>query len=187
MNRRPTSLIVVTVAWLLLGAWQLLGATFDLLNIIGVQIAVSRGGITSPYSAYFVLGTWGLVVLKWAIAVLIVVSAYCLWQLRPWARKSLEIISWVFLTLTVAFGIFWMYMFLEATSSMPRSARSTFEWMSWVALGVFTGVGTALGVSVGLLRSHAIRSAVAPETPAEEGDDQLTPSARRYVIPSVPS
>jgi hypothetical protein len=190
VNRRPTSLIVVSVVWLLLGAWQLLGASVDLFDIIRLQIEAAGGTTAAPLAPHlgtFIVGGWLVVLLKWALAVLIIVSAYFLWRLRGWARKSLEVVSWGFLTLLVGAAGYWMYVFLEASSKLPPSVRSSFDPLFWRVIAVVVVLVNVLVVSVGLLRSTAMRRAVASARPEVDGGDQLTPSARRFVVPSVPS
>jgi hypothetical protein len=189
VSERPTALKVVSGLWFGLGVWKLLATSLSFIHLIGLQIAMADSSPAMGFGAgimpWMLAGGWVLTLVQWGIAALITVSAYYLWKLRPWARLSLEIVSWVSLVVVAGFGAFWMYVFLEATSHAPRSMRAQFDWMGWLALALFTGVSIALGVSIGLLRGRSIRAAVRPA--AGEIDEGLGDEARKYQSPALPS
>lgn len=177
----------MSALWFLAGAWSLIRATQGFIQLIGMQIQLAGAPPAFGSSWRFVpwlLGAgWVFTLIQWGFAALITASAVFLWMLRPWARTSLEIISWLLLVLVVGFGGFWLYMFLEMTAHVPPSMRSQLDWMGWIALGTITLTSIALGTSIGFLRGRTIREALQPVL----RDAPLSDDARRYEVPAFPT
>lgn len=188
MNEKPTSLKVLSGIWFLIGAIELLRCLLSFFNLIGMQISSANDPAPANPSGMMpvmIAGGYAFTVLYTAIATLITVSAIYLWKLRPWARTSLEVVSWIGLVAVVCIGILWMYTFLEMSSHIPELARDQMDWVGWIALALFTVGSTAHGVSIGVLRSRKVRDAIAA---ARQNEASIADSEHRlpYEVPSLP-
>lgn len=100
-----------------------------------------------------------LKITKTALAALLLVAARSLWQLRAWARTTLEVFSWLGLVVEGAFVAFWAYAWsgtIGFASTLPVELALTVGLM----FGFLLAVVGLLIASIFLLRSASVRRAV---------------------------
>lgn len=163
MSSRPLPLVLAGGGWLVLGGLGVLSALSAVLQLVVAQVRLA----TEPVPRFFSFGaelvavSWGIALVSLASSVLVTcAAAVLLSRPRRWARRTLEVVSWLgmlgFLVLAAWFG-----------GTFGLSGIGAF-------LGVLLILASTMGVSVLLLRSegvHRVVEAAEMERRAERAHD----------------
>ena len=107
-----------------------------------------------------------IALLQIAVSIFVLIAGIQFLKLRKWARNGLEVISWVGLILTVAFGIIWVISWVSMSSKIPiQESASVQPPMFGVFGAVMGGVVTLFWaapiiVIIYFLRGKVIKGAV---------------------------
>jgi len=109
------------------------------------------------------VGNYALNLVETGLTVLALMSAYYLWQLRAWARTSLEVLSWLGLVAFGGFALLWLGMWLPMSGHLT-SLPTGFIVMACAAFAIPVAFVFAFGASIRILRGRTVREAVAQAT-----------------------
>lgn len=161
MNERkpPTCVTVIGWVWIILGAFMCFSAIMGLLVFLMMnQLAAGSYPRMKAETPAFVRIFPLLTLAQVGLASVGVVAGVKLLKLQAWARAALEGLTWLFLTFTVGFGVFWVITWCSTSS---RGGPSGFE-----ILGAVMGVvslafyGVPMGVVLKFLRGKTVKEAM---------------------------
>jgi hypothetical protein len=176
VSTRPTSLSVVAGGWIAVGSLQVLGSLNWFVDLIRFQIAAATHRIPADFARqtqWMVVAGYAFAIVSLAFTGFTVVSAAQLLRMRSWARTSLEVISWFQLALALAGGLWFAFGFAAFFGSSGIGG-----WLA-VPLAMFSITAGLLFVSLWLLRSDAVRSAVNQATADRMVESAMDPDSPR--------
>jgi tellurite resistance protein TehA-like permease len=88
-------------------------------------------------------------------------------KLEPWSRTALEVLTWVLLVFVVAFGIFWLFMWIWMARNAPSLAFTVMGAVMGTCITALYAV--PLGIMLKYLRGEKVRNAMIG--PIELGGD----------------
>jgi hypothetical protein len=171
--RRPVGIAIAAGLWIAMGALMILGAVmggfaYFMMNVMGPPLPPPSANMPPAFammeSIFQYFGV--LIVLQFILAVIAIWAGVALLRLKPWARATIEILSWLAFLYTVGFGIFWVYLWCSMTGLMPKDDTSINSEMIQI-MGMVMGVvitamfAVPLGIMIRYLRGTEARAAVA--------------------------
>jgi hypothetical protein len=172
---RPKAVTVIGWLWVVLGVLFLLRALVNMIlwkilkpdmlgfleTFAGVPPAQQR--FLRPLFEH--LGA--LQTIEATLSAAVIVIAFRLLRLRPWARVGMQVVCWLVLAAVAAFGAFWVWLCRSVAAAVPSSAASSFERFGLVAgLAFCLAVAAGLAVMIALLSSSRVREAFRHTPPA---------------------
>lgn len=168
-DERPKAVTVIGAAWLIFGGFRFLGGLFGLImwKLGGMQDLFQRptafSGLLPMRILRSVFRQFGVeVTVQMLVGLVVVFCAIGLLQLRPWARRAIEVLCWLGLTFVVCFSIFWVFLWtgvIGEAASHPPEYRSLAVSITLLLTG---GLALAFVAMIRVLRRADVR-AVFPE------------------------
>jgi hypothetical protein len=163
-EKRPTCVTVIGWAWIILGGLMCLSATMAFVSSIMIgEMAKDSPGVPFIFKIFPLL-----TIVQIGVAVLGLFSGINFLKLKAWSRNVLEGLTWLLLSFTLGFMVFWIFNWISMTSGHGSSG---FGVMGVVMGVVITGIyGVPLGIMLKYLRGPKIHNAIygiADQTHAE--------------------
>ena len=165
---RPKAVTVIGWLWLVLGFLFLFRALVNLIvwrilkpDMLGFLDAF--GNVPPPQQMMLRPLFEHLTALQTCEAILsaaVIVVAFQLLRLRPWARVGMQAACWLVLVYVVAFGAFWVWLWGSVVTAVPPSHASSFGRIGLIAgLAVLLAAAGGLVAMIVLLASSRVREA----------------------------
>jgi hypothetical protein len=153
IKKRPTSVIVISIFWIIVGFLSLFWAFMG----IGLLISSKKPEIIFvTLASTFALG----------IGLLKIVSGINFFKLRSWARTTLEVISWIYFILSIFEDCLYLFNILNlAFKGIDEKTRYILNFMN---LGTSLVFSIIFGTIIYYLRSKKVKDAMAKEPREEE-------------------
>lgn len=172
---RPTSVTVISWVWIVIGCLMILGGAMGFFSYTMMQ-EMSGGqafpselppdvpGSFKPMMVIF-SNFQIIAALQVFIAIIAIVSGIQFLKLRSWARTTLEGLTWLSLTYIIVFGLYWIYMWVSMTGSIPQEhMQPGMEYFKYfgVIMGTIVNLifGAPLVIMLIKLRGSVIRNVV---------------------------
>jgi hypothetical protein len=123
MNKTPTSVMVLGIIGIILGALGVCGIGFSVL-VMSVPMGPPNPALTALYDdPIYRMSMWIMIPIGMALLAWLVIASIGSLKLKPWARKSMVVYAWVALIQTVIGGIFNMgYVVPKMMAAMPAAS-----------------------------------------------------------------
>lgn len=158
LEERPTSVTVIGWAWIVIGALMAFSSVMALfISIIMARMLADQpaGGDELP----FMLQIFPfLAAAQFIVAGVGIASGICFLKRKAWARKALEVLTWLVLSFLVAFMVAWMASWITMTGDAEVSGFSAMGVV--MALGITALYGIPLAIMIRYLRGEKVRSAM---------------------------
>ncbi|HVR41596.1 MAG TPA: hypothetical protein VMU84_21045 [Thermoanaerobaculia bacterium] len=150
----PRSLAIVGWVFAGFGALQLLGGAVGLVVFSVMNLTPANLPPEMRVVGLIMVHFREIAIIQIALASLMITGAVALLRLKAWGRVLLQFVAWLLLVYTLAFGVYWV--------RSASATRGPFA-MVFVGMGVMNAVMYAipLGIAIRVLRSEAVRAAVA--------------------------
>jgi hypothetical protein len=174
--KRPTSITVISWVWIGIGILMVFGGFMGFISYAVMQV-MSEGQPFPPdlppeFQAEFkpmMLLFRNFHILAGAqfiIAIIAILSGIYFLKLRSWARTTLEGLTWLSLLYIIAFGIYWVYIWISITGNIPQDEMGRgmeyFKYFGAVMGAVINLMFAApLVIMIVTLRGKTIKSVVA--------------------------
>ena len=168
---RPKSVTVIGWLWLVLGALFLFRSLVNLViwrflkpDILGFleafgEVPPSQQRMLRPLFEHLT----ALQVCEAILSVAVIVVAFQLLRLRPWARVGMQAACWLVFVWVVAFGAFWVWLWGNIATAVPPSHASTIGRIGLIGgLAVLLAAAAGLVVMIVLLATSRVREAFRP-------------------------
>jgi hypothetical protein len=153
-EKRPTCVTVIGWAWIILGGLMCLSAIMAFVSSIMIGEMVKDSPDVPFIFKIFPL----LAIVQIGVAVLGLFSGINFLKLKAWSRNVLEGLTWLLLSFTLGFMVFWIFNWISMTSSHGSSG---FGVMGVVMGVVITGIyGVPLGIMLKYLRGPKVHNAI---------------------------
>jgi hypothetical protein len=160
----PTCVTVIGWFWIIIGVLMAFSGLMGALAFTSMS-QIPHSHIKTHSTEFFQSGVFSFVfhhlvifaILQVCIAILSIIAGINFLRLRAWARATLEILSWLGLTFTVSFGVFWLF-----DCRIPSENISFISNIFGVGLGIFMLViySVPLVVIIKFLRGMTVRTAI---------------------------
>ena len=171
IQTRPTSVTVISWAWILLGIITILGglmATFCFIminNISALRALPEQIPSELRPLTLFLKNISYLAVVQFVFSAIAITSGIQFLKLRNWARLTIEGLTWAMLLYILFIGSYWLYMWLSIPEGLPGDIIFS-EISRFNISGVFLGsmfnliFGIPLAVMLVKLKSSRIKTLV---------------------------
>jgi hypothetical protein len=153
-EKRPTCVTVIGWAWIIIGGLMCLSAIMAFISSVMIgEMSQHRPGSPFIFKIFPLLA-----IVQIGVAVLGLVSGINFLKHKAWARNVLEGLTWLLLSFTLGFMVFWIFNWISITSG---DGFSGFGMMGAVMGVVITGIyGVPLGIMLKYLRGPKVRNAI---------------------------
>ena len=151
--QRPTCITVIGWLWIIIGIYMAVGGLMiSLFYYSSFRPAMSTGSSEVPlFIKLFPL----IIVIQVNVGALAFVAGRNFLKLRPWARTTLEVLSWLGLTYVIGVLIIWIYQWLSINSESNMGIVGCL--MAVFITGVFS---VPLIIIIRTLRGNVVKTAI---------------------------
>ncbi len=159
--KRPTGITITAWLWIVMG-----GFAYMMISKAG-PLPPASGDMPADFKTIsYLFQYFGVFILLQGVFALIAIWAgVSLLRLKRWARTTIEVLSWIALLYTVGFGIFWVYMWISMTNTMPQHGgpidSGPFQWLGAAMGTIITAIfAVPLWIMIRYLRGAEVRTAI---------------------------
>ena len=165
-NTPPRGTRLVAWSWIVLGLLTALIALLGSAFIDAAQEMMAAGeipGMPAMRNAPMDAGSGVVLGLHYVFAIAAIAAGVQFLKLRPWARATLEVLSWISLALVAVLGVTWMVMWNSIVMKMLGPGAPTGTLFA-IGLGVDLALvalsAIPLWMMIRFLRSTPVRAAM---------------------------
>ena len=159
--------LVVSVLYFLRSALNLM--IFEVVQAAAPELILRLSVVSRPWVPEWMFRHSGAIYLcQAAVSAAVAVCAWGFLALKPWARRSLQIVCWLLLALDAGLAFFWVRLwtgFGERAAAFP-STSSRHGQMLYAGLFIFAGWAALVSLALFFMRSRAVRLAFAAPSSA---------------------